>query len=70
MRQYGDNTFLGLIYDFHERASSNAFESHEFMPFVSYNLGKQWNFMLYTIVGFTASSADQTFGLQASYTLP
>lgn len=70
MRQYGDNTFLGLIYDYHERASSNAFESHEFMPFVSYNLGKQWNFMLYTIVGFTASSADQTFGLQASYTLP
>jgi len=37
---------------------------------VSYNLGKQWNFMLYTILGFTASSADQTFGLQASYTLP
>ena len=70
MRQYGDNTFLGLIYDYRERASSNAFESHEFMPFVSYNLGKQWNFMLYTIVGFTASSADQTFGLQASYTLP
>jgi hypothetical protein len=70
MRQYGDNTFLGLIYDYRERASSNAFESHELMPFVSYNLGKQWNFMLYTIVGFTASSADQTFGLQASYTLP
>lgn len=70
MRQYGDNTFLGLIYDYRERASSNAFESHEMMPFLSYNLGKQWNFMLYSIVGFTASSADQTIGLQASYTLP
>jgi len=70
MRQYGEKTYLGLVYDYRERASSNAFESHEIMPFISYNPGKQWNFMLYSIVGFTASSADQTIGLQASYTLP
>jgi len=70
MRQYGENMFLGLIYDYREKASSNSFESHEFMPFVSYNLNAQWNMMVYTIVGFTDSSADQTIGLQFSYTLP
>jgi len=70
MRQYGDNTFLGLVYDYREKASSNAFESHEVMPFVSYNITPQWNIMLYTILGFTNSSADKTIGFQFSYTLP
>ena len=70
MRQYGENMFLGLIYDYREKASSNSFESHEFMPFVSYNLNSQLNMMLYSIVGLTDSSADQTIGLQFSYTLP
>ena len=70
MRQYGDDTYLGLIYDYREKASSNAFESHELMPFISYNMSAQWNMMLYTIVGFTDSSADRTIGVQFSYTLP
>lgn len=68
MRQYGDNTYLGLIYDYREKASSNSFESHEIMPFVSYNLNASWNLMAYTIVGFTNSSADRTVGMQLSYT--
>jgi hypothetical protein len=70
MRQYGDNTYLGLIYDYREAASSNSFESHELMPFISYNVTPQWNVMLYTIAGFTDSSADRTVGFQFSYTLP
>lgn len=70
MRQYGENTYLGLLYDYREKASSNSFESHELMPFVSYNMGTQWNLMFYTIVGFTESSADKTIGMQLSYTLP
>ncbi len=70
MRQYGENTYLGLMYDYRERASSNSFESHELMPFVSWNLAERWNIMVYTIVGFTDSSADKTAGFQISYTLP
>jgi hypothetical protein len=70
MRQYGERTYAGLIYDYRERASSNSFESHEIMPFVSYNLTEKWNLMVYAIAGFTDSSADRAFGLQLSYTLP
>jgi len=70
MRQYGDNTYLGLIYDYREKASSNSFESHELMPFVSYNFNERWNVMLYTIAGFTDSSADRAIGFQFSYSLP
>ena len=70
MRQLAENTTLGLIYDYREEASSNSFESHEVMPFLSYNLGKQWNLMVYSLFGFTNSSADRTVGLQMSYTLP
>jgi len=70
MRQYSDKTFLGLLYDYREKASSNGFESHELMPFLSYNLDSQWNVMLYSIFGFTNSSADNTIGFQISYTLP
>ena len=70
MRQFGEKTYLGLIYDYRAKASSNSFESHEVMPFVSYNPGQQWNLMLYSIMGFTDSSADTAFGIQASYTFP
>lgn len=70
MRQYGEDTYLGIIYDYRERASSNSFESHEIMPFVSRNVGERWNLMLYSIVGFTDSSADQTLGFQVSYAIP
>jgi len=70
MRQYGENTYLGLLYDYRDRASSNSFESHELMPFVSWNFAERWNMMVYTIVGFTDSSAERTAGFQVSYTLP
>lgn len=70
MRQYGDNTYLGLVYDYREGASSSSVESHELMPFVSFNLDSRWNLMVYTIVGFTDSSADRTLGIQVSYSIP
>lgn len=70
MRQFGENTYLGLLYDYRGKASSNSYENHELMPFVSHNLNDRWNMMLYTIAGFTDSSADRTFGIQFSYTLP
>lgn len=70
MHPLGEATNLGLLYDFRERASSNAFESHELMPFVSWTPDEHWNLMLYTIVGFTDSSADRAAGFQLSYTWP
>jgi hypothetical protein len=70
MRQYGESTYLGLIYDYREKASGGSFDSHEIMPFISYNLSTRWNLMVYTIQGFTDSSADQTLGIQISLTLP
>lgn len=70
MRQFGEKTWLGLAYDYREKASTNSFATHEVMPFVSYNLDDSWNLMVYTIAGFTDSSADRTVGLQLSFTLP
>ena len=70
MRQFGENTYLGLVYDYREKASTSSYDSHELMPFVSWNISKRWNLMVYTITGFTDSSADQTLGAQVSFTIP
>lgn len=70
MRRLNDSGNLGLLYDFREAASPHAFETHELMPFYSWTPGRRWNLMVYTIVGFTASSADETLGFQLSYTWP
>jgi len=67
MRQMSDKSYLGLLYDYRERASGNGFESHEIMPFVTHNLTEKITLMAYTIIGFTNSSADRTLGLQVSY---
>ena len=70
MHPLGETASLGLLYDFRERASSSAFESHELMPFVSWTPDEHWNLMFYTIFGFTDSSADRAAGFQLSYTWP
>lgn len=67
MQQLSDRSSVGLVYDFREAASSTGFEGHELMPFYSWMPDEQWNLMLYSIVGFTDSSAKQAFGLQLSY---
>ncbi|MEX2367624.1 MAG: hypothetical protein WD601_13560 [Pseudohongiellaceae bacterium] len=67
MRQVSTNTNLGLLYDYREAASSSAYESHELMPFISWDRGQGWNYMLYAIFGFTPGSADQALGAQISY---
>lgn len=68
MHPLGENRSLGLLYDFREAASSSAYESHELMPFISWTPDDRWNLMLYTIFGFTSSSADRAAGFQLSYT--
>ncbi len=67
VQQLNDTSAIGLIYDFREAASNSSLEGHELMPFYSWTPDEKWNLLLYTIVGFTDSSADQAFGFQISY---
>lgn len=67
IRQMSETTNLGLLYDYREAASSSAYETHELMPFVSWEGNSGWGYMVYTIIGFTSSSADKAIGAQISY---
>ena len=57
----------GLIYDYRERASLYSTETHELMPFVSWNPAQDWTLMTYAVKGFTRDSADMAIGAQLSY---
>src|SRR5690606_5927353 len=70
MRTLNERSSLGLLYDYREAASESSAESHELMPFYAWSPARQWNLMVYTILGFTPSSADETLGLQVSYSWP
>ena len=67
LQELGGDHSVGLIYDYREAASTNAHELHELMPFYSWSPDPSWNLMVYTIVGFTDSSAEQAVGVQVSY---
>ncbi len=57
----------GLIYDYRERASQFSTETHELVPYVSWNPNKDWTLMTYLVKGFTRDSADIAVGTQLSY---
>ncbi len=57
----------GFIYDYRERASLYAMETHELMPFLSWSPARDWTIMTYAVKGFTRDSADRAVGIQLSY---
>ncbi|MDP6536607.1 MAG: transporter [Gammaproteobacteria bacterium] len=58
---------FGTFYDYREAASSFTPETHDLVPFVSWQLNEKWTFTAMTAWGFTDASADITALGQLSY---
>lgn len=63
----GDSFDVGAFYDYREAASEFASESHELVPYFSWQLNESWSFTGLTIFGFTDASADTTVMGQLRY---
>lgn len=53
-----DRFSAGLFYDYRQAASEFSPESHELVPYFSYQLNDNWSFTGFTTWGFTDASAD------------
>ena len=58
---------IGAFYDYREPASSYTPETHDLLPYVTWQLNEKWTFTAYTAWGFTEASADITALGQLSY---
>ena len=58
---------IGAFYDYRESASSFTPETHDLLPYVSWQLNEKWTFTAMTAWGFTEASADITALGQLSY---
>ena len=58
---------LGILYDFREAASSFSVETHEIVPYFSWQLSEHWSFTGLTSWGFTDASAEVSALGQLSY---
>lgn len=63
----GESLNAGAFYDYREAASAFAIESHELVPYISWQLSESWSFTGLTIWGFTDASADTTVMGQLRY---
>lgn len=57
----------GIYYDFREAASTYAQETHELVPYVTWQWSERWSFTGLTVWGATESSADFSLLGQISY---
>ncbi len=57
----------GAFYDYREAASDFAHESHELVPYISWQLDDNWSFTGLSIFGFTPASADFSLMGQLRY---
>lgn len=57
----------GLIYDFRQAAVATFDDTHEVVPYVTWQQSSHWSWMSYLVKGFTEDSADIAAGIQASY---
>ena len=58
---------VGAFYDFREPATSFTPETHEVVPYLTWQFNENWSFTAMTIWGFTDASADSTVFGQLSY---
>ena len=58
---------IGIFYDFREAASSFTAETHDIVPYFSWQLDANWTFTGLASWGFTDASADITILGQMSY---
>lgn len=57
----------GAFYDYRQSASEFSRETHELVPYLSWQINDSWSFTGLTIWGFTDASADTTFMGQLRY---
>lgn len=57
----------GAFYDYRQAASDFAHESHELVPYISWQLDKNWSFTGLSILGFTEASAEVSVMGQLRY---
>lgn len=62
-----DQLSTGVFYDYREKASEFALETHEIAPFVTYRLSDAWSITGLLTWGFTDASPDQAVLGQLSY---
>ena len=58
---------VGAFYDFREPATSFTPETHEVVPYLTWQFNKHWSLTAMTTWGFTDASADSTVLGQLSY---
>lgn len=57
----------GLIYDYRESASTFAEDSHELLPYLSWNISPRWTFSSFASWGFTDASPEIAVIAQIGY---
>ena len=58
---------LGVYYDYRERASAFLVESHELVPYLSWQIDQHWTFSGLLTRGFTEASADTSVFAQLRF---
>ncbi len=58
---------VGVFYDYRQAASDFSDESHELVPYFTWQLSERWSFTGLTSVGFTNASADHSVMGQLNY---
>jgi hypothetical protein len=66
-RPLSDRWSIGVIYDYREAASSFSAETHEVLPYFSWEITGNWSFTGYAAKGFTESSPDIAVVGQLNY---
>lgn len=66
-RPVTDDWNVGIFYDYRQAASSFSEESHELVPYVTWQISSKWSLTGLTSVGFTDASADYSVMGQLSY---
>ena len=66
-RPLSDRWNIGLIYDYREAASSLSKESHDVLPYFSWEATANWSFTGYAAWGFTEASPDFAVVGQLNY---
>lgn len=58
---------MGAYYDYRQAASNFSDESHELVPYVTWQISSKWSLTGLTSVGFSEASADLSLMGQLSY---
>lgn len=66
-RSIASNWNAGIFYDYRQAASDFSDESHELVPYITWQMTERWSFTALTTLGFTDASPDYSLLGQLSY---